>query len=93
MLYQSIRFWLRFSVVLLFRSLLISLRNYTTDSFVHSEVIMCNDFEKKQKQSFATVLHNRCSQKFLKFHRKAPVLEPLFKNNFMKKRSQHGVLL
>ena len=31
-----------------------------------------------QKQSFTDVLENRCSQKFCKFHKKAPVLESLF---------------
>ena len=31
-----------------------------------------------QKQSFGDFLKNRCSQKFSKFYRKTPVLEPLF---------------
>ena len=33
---------------------------------------------KTEKQMFADVLQNRCSLKFLKFHRKTPVLESLF---------------
>ena len=35
-------------------------------------------FHHHQKQAFADVLHNRCSEKFCKFHRKAPALESLF---------------
>ena len=32
-----------------------------------------------QKQQFVDVIQNRCSYKFLKIHRKTPVLEYLFK--------------
>ena len=35
-------------------------------------------FHHHQKQAFADILHNRCSEKFCKFHRKAPALESLF---------------
>ena len=49
-----------------------------------------------QKQSFADVLQNRCSCKFRKFHRKAPVLEWPFNKvaglkayQFVEKRLQH----
>ena len=49
-----------------------------------------------QKQSFADVLQNKCSQKFCVFYRKAPVLESLSYKaaglqpwHFIKKRLQH----
>ena len=49
-----------------------------------------------QKQSFADVLQNRCSQKLHRFHRKKTVLESLLNKfatlklcNFIKKRLQH----
>ena len=49
-----------------------------------------------QKQSFADVVQNRCSCKFRKFHRKAPVLESPFNKvagpkayQFVDKRLQH----
>ena len=48
------------------------------DSFIHAKVIIRDGFEKKQKQSFANVLQNRCSEKFRKFYRKTYVLESLF---------------
>ena len=50
-----------------------------------------------QNQSFADVPQTRCSYKIRKFHRKAPVLEPIFNKvvdlkacNFIKKRLQHS---
>ena len=50
----------------------------------------------KSKQSFANVLHNRCSEKSSKFHWKTSVLESLFNKvaglktcNIIKKRLQH----
>ena len=49
-----------------------------------------------QKQQFTDVIQNRCSYKFLKIHRKTPVLEYLFNKvagpqacNFNPKRLQH----
>ena len=51
--------------------------------------------EHLQKQSFADVLQNSCSKKFCKLHRKALVLQSLFKKlaaeglQFIKKRHQH----
>ena len=52
--------------------------------------------KKLQKQSFADILQNRCSQKFRKFHRKITVLESLLSLyvglktcNFIKRRLQH----
>ena len=54
--------------------------------------------EHLQKQSFADVLQNRCSKQFRKLHRKALVLEFLFKKlagrrlaNLFKKDSNTGV--
>ena len=35
-------------------------------------------FHYHQKQPFADVIQNRCSQKFRKFHRKTPALKSLF---------------
>ena len=53
-----------------------------------------------QMQPWTGVLQNRCSWKLCKFHRKKPVLEPLFNKvaglkacNFIKKRLQRGCLL
>ena len=56
--------------------------------------------KKGQKQSFADVLQNRCSEKFHKFHRKKPVFESLLNKvaglkacNFIKKRLQYKCFL
>ena len=53
--------------------------------------------KKLQKQSFADILQNRCSQKLCEFHRKIPVFEYFFNNvaglktcSFIKKRLQHS---
>ena len=52
---------------------------------------------KVQKQPFAYLLQNRCSEKLGNIHRKAHVLESLFNKalgrqtcNFIKKRLQHS---
>ena len=64
--------------------------------------VLKNSFfiEHHQKQSFAGVLQNRCSEKFRKLHRKALVLESLFKElagwspaTLLKKDSSTGVFL
>ena len=54
----------------------------------------------KQKQPFANVLQNRCSEEFHNIHRKTPMLESLFNNvadlkacGFIKKRLQHRCFL
>ena len=54
----------------------------------------------EKQQPFADFVQNRCSWKFLKFHRKTLVLETLFSNvkglqtcNFNKRDSNTGVLL
>ena len=41
-------------------------------------VAMLSYIGTSQKQSFTNILQNRCSLKFGKFHRKTPVLDPLF---------------
>ena len=50
------------------------------------------NYNENIEESFADVLHNRCSQKFCKFHKKTFVLEFLFNKirncNFIKNRLQ-----
>ena len=53
-----------------------------------------------QKQSFADILQNRCSLKFLNIYRKTPVLESIFNkvaglkaSNFIKKRLKPFLVL
>ena len=52
-----------------------------------------------QKQQFADVLQNKCSQKLRNIHNKTPVFEPLFNKigslkdcSFVEKRLQHHAI-
>ena len=71
-----------------------NLQKYLILSFLHRAFPILPQIPK---QSFADILQNRCSWKFLKFHRKRPVFESLLNKvaglkacNFIKKWLQHS---
>ena len=47
-------------------------------TFIRTDHFHFHHFHYHQKQPFADVIQNRCSQKFRKFHRKTSALESLF---------------
>ena len=53
--------------------------NYCFYTFIRTHHhLHFHHFHYHQKQPFADVIQNRCSQKFRKFHRKTPALKSLF---------------